>query len=65
MNQFRLLEPVNKNNFEKTTGLSSDLASEQLTHAKSLELVTEDAHSWQLTQRGHRFLISVLDTLLD
>ncbi|PWW35813.1 anaerobic coproporphyrinogen III oxidase [Idiomarina loihiensis] len=65
MNQFRLLETVSKSNFEQTTALSAELASKQLTEAKTLELVTEDELNWQLTQRGHRFLNSVLDTLLD
>ena len=65
MNQFRLLEPVSKHNFEQTTGLSADLASEHLRKAKSLDLVTENTQHWCLTQQGHRFLNSVLDTLLD
>lgn len=65
MNQFRLLEPVSKSNFEQTTALSAEVASKQLTEAKTLELVTEDELNWQLTQRGHRFLNSSLDTLLD
>lgn len=65
MNQFRLLEPVNKSYFEQTTALSAELASKQLTQAKTLGLVTENELNWQLTQRGHQFLNSVLDTLLD
>ncbi|MCK7459348.1 radical SAM family heme chaperone HemW [Idiomarina aminovorans] len=65
MNQFRLLKPVSKTNCEKTTGLPASLASQQLSEAKSLQLVIEDEHNWQLTPRGQRFLNSVLDTLLD
>ncbi len=65
MNQFRLLEPVSKQRFENTTGLPSSQASQQLHKAIRLELLTENDETWELTPKGHRFLNSVLDTLLD
>ena len=65
MNQFRLLEPVSKQRFESTTGLPSSQASQHLHKAIRLELLAENDEAWELTPKGHRFLNSVLDTLLD
>lgn len=64
MNHFRLLDAVPKHQFELTTGLPSILASEQLSAAKAQSLLVETDSHWQLTQQGHRFLNSVLSTLL-
>lgn len=64
MNHLRLLEPVEKQRFEATTGLSSDNASDMLTEAINMGWVTESATTWQLTPTGHRYLNSVLQTLL-
>lgn len=64
MNHFRLLDAVPKQQFEQTTGLSSVLASEQLSAAKTQSLLVETDSHWQLTRQGHRFLNSVLSTLL-
>lgn len=65
MNHFRLMESVPKKRFEDTTGLPSSHASIQLEKAKRLNLLKEGNSDWKLTANGHRFLNSVLDTLLD
>lgn len=64
MNQLRLLEPVSKQRFEQTTGLSADAASAKLQPAISNQWLVESDSHWQLTASGHRYLNSVLETLL-
>ncbi|MGM0525674.1 MAG: radical SAM family heme chaperone HemW [Pseudomonadota bacterium] len=64
MNQLRLLEPVSKQRFEHTTGLSATQASVKLQQAITQHWVTETPSHWQLTPTGHRYLNSVLETLL-
>lgn len=65
MNHFRLLEPVTKQRFESTTGLPAKYATEQLHEAIEQGWVIDYPQHWQLTQQGHRYLNSVLTTLLD
>lgn len=64
MNHLRLLEPIPKQRFEATTQLSAVTASEKLQQAINSGWLTEDANHWRLTDSGHRFLNSVLETLL-
>ena len=64
MNQLRLLEPIAKRHFELTTGLKSTDASKKLATAVDKQWLTETDSEWQLTSSGHRFLNSVLETLL-
>ncbi|MBT41786.1 MAG: YggW family oxidoreductase [Idiomarina sp.] len=64
MNQLRLLEPISKRHFELTTGLKATDASKKLATAVDKQWLTETDSEWQLTPSGHRFLNSVLETLL-
>jgi len=64
MNQLRLLEPIAKRHFELTTGLKSTDASKKLATAVAKQWLTETDLEWQLTSNGHRFLNSVLETLI-
>ena len=64
MNQLRLLEPISKRHFELTTGLKATDASKKLATAVDKQWLTETDSEWQLTSSGHRFLNSVLETLL-
>lgn len=65
MNHLRLLEPVYKHCFEATTGLSPPAASKQLANAINAGWVEDFPDYWLLTKSGHRYLNSVLETLLD
>ena len=64
MNQLRLLEPISKRHFELTTGLKATDASKKLATAVDKQWLTETDSEWQLSSSGHRFLNSVLETLL-
>ncbi|WP_404399855.1 radical SAM family heme chaperone HemW [Idiomarina seosinensis] len=64
MNHLRLLEPISKQRFEATTQLSAVSASVKLQSAISQGWLTEDTGYWYLTASGHRFLNTVLETLL-
>lgn len=64
MNHLRLFDAVDKRRFEQTTGLSAKSASDKLAIAVNNQWLTETDQHWQLTATGHRFLNSVLETLV-
>tara|TARA_B100000700_G_scaffold318046_2_gene410483 strand:+ start:8440 stop:9540 length:1101 start_codon:yes stop_codon:yes gene_type:complete len=64
MNQFRLFQPVSKQQFERFTGLSVEQGDSALEEAIAKGWVESTSDHWQLTPLGHRFLNDVLTTLL-
>ena len=64
MNQFRLFQPVSKQQFTDFTGLPIEHGDRALDEAKRKGWVESDGDHWQLSQLGHRFLNDVLTTLL-
>ena len=64
MNQFRLFQPVSKQQFTDFTGLPIEHGELALAEATSKGWVESDGDHWQLSQLGHRFLNDVLTTLL-
>jgi len=65
MNQFRLMEPVQKYHFEAYTGLPASYATTLLMPAIEKKLVTESTTAWTTTAMGRRYLNTVLASLIE
>jgi oxygen-independent coproporphyrinogen-3 oxidase len=61
VNRFRLLEPCPKQDYEALTGHTlSPTELEQLASAQQKGLLTENASHWQVTEKGRRYLNTLL-----
>lgn len=65
MNRFRLLEPVEKTQFERLTGLKLSNITPQITTALKQGYLSETANHWQVTHKGKLFLNELLELFLD
>ena len=64
MNRFRLLEPAPRSDFSRYTGLDEALIRPQIDTALAKGYLTETAETWQVTEKGKLFLISLLELFL-
>ncbi len=64
MNRFRLLEPVEKSDFTRLTGLDLSVIFEQINWAKQQHYITETDRTWQVTEQGKLFLNELLQEFL-
>lgn len=65
MNYFRLLEPVPKADFEAFTGIPAEVADHLLQRGQQQGLVESSTDAWLTTERGRRYLNTLLDLLLE
>ncbi|PCK33754.1 radical SAM family heme chaperone HemW [Pseudoalteromonas piscicida] len=61
MNVFRLKAPASKQQFVDYTGLELSAITTQVDTAKSKGLLEETESSWQVTNKGHRYLNDLLE----
>lgn len=64
LNRLRLFQPFNLAEFEALTGQPASLLDAGLARAEAQQLLTRDAQMVNLTQRGRRYLNSVLTLFL-
>lgn len=65
MNRFRLVEPCPKQDFSDFTGTElSDLQQQELKKAIDTGLLVEDEKYWQVTQKGRRYLNTLLSAFV-
>ncbi|WP_413112970.1 radical SAM family heme chaperone HemW [Thaumasiovibrio sp. DFM-14] len=65
MNRFRLIEPCPKSEFSATTGLALTHIHQPIEQAKQQGLLTEDDHSWHLTEKGLLFFNDLIALFVD
>ena len=64
MNRFRLLEAVQKADFERFTGLGLNVIENQIDEALKQDYIVERTESWQITEHGKLFLNDLLTLFL-
>lgn len=64
MNRFRLLEPVEKQQFEFLTGLAQSAVQKQIDWALEKKYLSETHRTWQITEQGKLFLNELLTEFL-
>lgn len=65
MNRFRLLEAAPRHEFSRYTGIEEQTIRRQIDSAIARGYLTENAHAWQVTERGTLFLNSLLELFLN
>ena len=61
MNQFRLREPCDKQQFIAYSGLQLSKIESAINTALEKKLIEDLGHSWLVTNKGHRFLNDLLE----
>lgn len=64
MNQLRLRESFNINQFAATTGLAIETIAQPLALASAKGLLINDQENWQVSTLGHRYLNDLLELFL-
>lgn len=65
MNRFRIMESCPKSAFVRATGRMLNATEQKsLEKAESMQLITSNKVEWKLTERGKRYLNSLLDLFL-
>lgn len=64
MNRFRLLEPMEKQQFELLTGLAQSAVQKQIDWALEKNYLSETNRTWQITEQGKLFLNELLTEFL-
>lgn len=64
MNQLRLKEPFTATQFEQRTGLTYESILPKLDRGLQQGLLTCSGSHWQVTERGHRYLNTLLELFL-